>query len=111
MTFGEKIRELRKDRGLTQEQLAARVGKGKSYICNIEKGLRNTKLDCVVPLAEALNVSAGELLDSIDPSNPFMEYIPYLAQASEGDLCSIRKILGMPGVEKKSGQSGEKAIS
>lgn len=112
MTFGQKIKQLRTERGLTQEELAARVGKGKSYICNIEKGFRTTTLDCIPPLAEALNVPIGELMgDDIEPSSPFLEYIPYLAQAEESDLRSIRKILGMPVEEKKNGASVSEAIS
>ena len=111
MTFGQKIKQLRIQRGLTQEELAARVGKGKSYICNIEKGTRKTTLSCVPPLAEALNVPIGELMgDDIEPSSPFLEYIPYLAQAEESDLRSIRKILGMPVEEKKNGVFASEAM-
>lgn len=111
MTFGQKIKQLRTKRGLTQEELAAMVGKGKSYICNIEKGFRTTTLDCIPPLADALGVPVGELLgEDIDPSNPFLEYIPYLAQADEGDLRSIRKILGMPTEEKNTGISAATAM-
>ena len=97
MTFGEKVRFLRKRAGLTQEQLAERCGRGKSYICNIEKGTRMTTLDNVPDLAAALGVSIGELIgNDIDPSNPFIEYLPYLAQADPTTLRNIRAILGMP---------------
>lgn len=98
MTFGEKVKLLRKKKGLTQEQLAERCGRGKSYICNIEKGTRNTTLDNIPALAEALEVSIGELIDpdDIEPSNPFLEFLPYLAQADEVTLNNIRAILGMP---------------
>ena len=98
MTFGEKVRSLRKQAGLTQEQLAERLGRGKSYICNIERGTRKTTLENVPDLAEALGVSIGELVDpdDVEPSNPFLEFIPYLAQADEVTLNNIRAILGMP---------------
>lgn len=103
MKFGEKVKELRIRAGLTQEELAAKIGKVKSYICNIEKGTRTTKLENVPLLAEALNVSISELVGlDIDPSSPFLEYIPFLARAEEGDIRSIRKILGMPIEDKKS---------
>ena len=97
MTFGEKVRSFRKRAGLTQEQLAERCGRGKSYICNIEKGTRMTTLDNVPDLAAALGVSIGELIgNDIDPSNPFIEYLPYLAQTDPTTLRNIRAILGMP---------------
>ena len=98
MTFGEKVKLLRNKKGLTQEQLAERCGRGKSYICNIEKGTRNTTLDNIPALAEALEVSIGELIDpdDIEPSNPFLEYLPYLAQASDETIANIRFMLHMP---------------
>lgn len=98
MTFGEKVRSFRKRAGLTQEQLAERCGRGKSYICNIEKGTRMTTLENVPDLAAALGVSIGELIDpdEVEPSNPYLEFIPYLAQADSITLRNIRAILGMP---------------
>lgn len=98
MKFGEKVKALRKKAGLTQEQLAERCGRGKSYICNIEKGTRTTTLDNVPNLATALGVSIGELIDpdEVEPSSPYLEFIPYLAQADEVTLNNIRAILGMP---------------
>ena len=56
-------------------------------------------------IANELGVSLEYLLTGSDDLGPFNEFIPYLKAASEGDLGSIRKILGMP--EKKAdGNSG-----
>ncbi len=111
MTFGEKVKALRKKAGLTQEQLAERCGRGKSYICNIEKGTRNTTLDNIPTLADALGVSVGELIDpdDLEPSNPYLEFIPYLAQADEVTLNNIRAILGMP--QKNSSSKFTKEVN
>lgn len=96
MTFGQKVKKLRKNLGITQEQLADRVGRGKSYICNIEKGTRTTTLEKLPALAEALEVPISELMgEDIDPSNPFLEYLPYLAQADEKSIDIVRAALGM----------------
>ena len=103
MTFGQKVKTLRKNLGITQEQLAERVGRGKSYICNIERGTRTTKIENLPALADALEVPISELMgEDIDPSNPFLEFLPYLAQASEETIRNIRFMLGMPQDEKKS---------
>ena len=39
MELGGKIRQLRNQKGLTQEELAKRIGANKSYISRIEKGI------------------------------------------------------------------------
>ena len=96
--IGKFLQKLRKQNGLTQEQLAERCGRGKSYICNIEKGMRTTTLDNFPDLAVALGVSISELIDpdEVEPSSPYLEFIPYLAQADPTTLRNIRAILGMP---------------
>jgi transcriptional regulator with XRE-family HTH domain len=38
MTFGERVRELRKEKGLTLRQLAAKVGVGFTYLSRVETG-------------------------------------------------------------------------
>ena len=113
MTFGQKVKALRKNLGITQEQLADRVGRGKSYICNIEKGTRTTTLENLPALAEALEVPISELMgEDIDPSNPFLEYLPYLAQADEKSIDIVRAALGMEPilrVKKSDGVSSAEA--
>ena len=66
MTFGEKIRQLRKEKNLSQRDLATKVGVNFTYISKIE----NEKLDfgdypseeLIRKLAKALRADADELL-------------------------------------------------
>ncbi len=44
--FGERVRKLRLERGLTQEALAARAGLHSTYVGGIERGERNVGLEC-----------------------------------------------------------------
>jgi transcriptional regulator with XRE-family HTH domain len=63
--FGDYIRERRKDLGLSQEQLAARVGGAcsQSDISRIERGLvQLPRMTTLVSLAASLEVSVGDLL-------------------------------------------------
>jgi len=60
--FGERVRELRKERGLSQEGLAHDAGLDRSYVGQIERGERNVTLDNIYRLAGALGVKAGSLL-------------------------------------------------
>lgn len=60
--FGERIRELRHAAGLSQEDLAEASGLHRTYISSLERGQRNVGLDNIHVLAEALGVSASNLL-------------------------------------------------
>lgn len=64
MTTGQKIQALRKGRGLTQEQLAARLGVSRQAVsrCELDETLPDTQN--LLPLKEALGVSIDTLLDS-----------------------------------------------
>ena len=59
--FGRRIRELRHERGLTQEALAERAGMHWTYISAVERGLRNVSLDSIARLAQGLQVSWATL--------------------------------------------------
>lgn len=52
--FGKRVQELRKQRGLTQEDLADLVGVDRSYMGFVERGERNPTLDKLVKIAKAL---------------------------------------------------------
>ena len=61
--FGQRIRTLRKARGLSQEALAELSGLDRTYISGIERGLRNVALRNIEALAQALEVSISELFE------------------------------------------------
>ena len=61
MVFGRRVRELRKGRGFSQEELAHRAGMHYTYVGGIERGERNPALVNIGALAAALGVSLAEL--------------------------------------------------
>ena len=64
MTFGEKVRAARKERGLSQKELAARTGIAVRTIINYESGSRMPKSkDSYVRLAEVLDIDLSSLMD------------------------------------------------
>ncbi len=59
--FGHRVRELRKARGLSQEELAFKVGVHRTYLGGIERGERNPSLKNIDLIAKALEISLAEL--------------------------------------------------
>jgi transcriptional regulator with XRE-family HTH domain len=62
--FGERLRELRTERELSQERLAELAGLDRNYIGQIERAERNVALVNIVRIAKALEVEPGELFGS-----------------------------------------------
>lgn len=64
MTFGEKVRAARKERGLSQKELAKRTGIAVRTIINYESGARMPKSkESYKSLAEVLDVDLASLMD------------------------------------------------
>ena len=61
--FGERVRDLRKERGLSQEELAFKADLHRTYIGMIERAEKNITLVNVEKLANALNVDIKELFN------------------------------------------------
>ncbi len=59
---GQRIKDAREAKNFTQEELAALVNLSSTHVSVIERGLKVTKLDTFVAIANALDVSADELL-------------------------------------------------
>ena len=59
--FGERLRELRTERNLSQERLAELAGLDRNYIGQIERAERNVALVNIVRIAQALEIAPGEL--------------------------------------------------
>jgi transcriptional regulator with XRE-family HTH domain len=62
MTIGERIRSLRKEKGLSQSELASQLDLKQSTIANYEKGLRNPNLELIVQLTKFFGISTDFLL-------------------------------------------------
>lgn len=62
--LGQKIRTLRKTKGLTLEELAKMIGAGKSYLWELEnKGVENPSAERLTKLADILGVTPEFLLN------------------------------------------------
>jgi transcriptional regulator with XRE-family HTH domain len=59
--FGNTLRQLRDERGYSQEELAERAGLHRNYVGGVERGERNVALENIVKLAKALSVPPRDL--------------------------------------------------
>ena len=66
MSVGERIRSIRKERGLTQKELGDRLGLSYQSIAQWENDLRKPKLETTLKIANALGVDASVLEPTFD---------------------------------------------
>lgn len=63
--LGNRIRELRKAKGFSQEEFAHECDLHRTYMGDIERGERNVSLDNIAILANALGITISELFSQI----------------------------------------------
>ena len=63
--IGKKVQELRKQKGLTQEQLSEQVNISPHYLSALERGVYNIKLDLLVDILNTLNCSADDVFQDV----------------------------------------------
>ena len=61
-SFPERLKELRKDKKLSQNALSKRIGISQAAIAKWEKGTRTPSMECIIILTKYFNVTAGYLL-------------------------------------------------
>jgi Predicted transcriptional regulators len=64
--LGSKIRKLRQEKGLSQEEFAHIADIDRSYIGQIERGERNIAFSNILKIAQALGVKISDLTEGID---------------------------------------------
>ncbi|MBB6251465.1 helix-turn-helix domain-containing protein [Nitrospirillum iridis] len=64
--FGKLLRQQRKAKSLTQEELAGRAGMAVPYLSDLERGKWNPSLAVIVDLARGLGIEASDLLVGLE---------------------------------------------
>jgi len=62
--FGNKLRQIRREKGFSQESLGFKAGLHRTYIGAIERGEQSVSVDNVYRLAKALKVKPKDLFES-----------------------------------------------
>lgn len=74
--FGSRVRALREERKVTQDELARRVDLSRTSITNIERGRQRVLLHQMMEIATALDASPGDLVPtpaSLEPEAPLRD--------------------------------------
>lgn len=92
--MGLKIRDLRKARKLTGEQLAEMVGVTKGYISELENGKKTPGAGLVLRLADALKVEVFELYEGTlaeQKAGALRAHMEVMSQLEDADRAAIVK--------------------
>lgn len=63
LAFGLRVKELRLEKGLSQEKLANLAGVDRTYMTQVENGKRNISIENIKKICGALNVSMKNFFD------------------------------------------------
>lgn len=72
-SFGERLKSLRESNGLTQDELAEKVGVTKQAISQYERGVRRPDFDTLSALCDLFNVSTDFLLGKSDYTSRLLD--------------------------------------
>lgn len=64
--IGNVLKLLRKDRGLSQEEIAGRTGLDRTYISMLERNIKQPSITTIFLLAEALDIKPSELVVELE---------------------------------------------
>ena len=73
MAFGERLQELRRARGMTQEDFAAQLKVSRQAVSKWETGTADPSTSNLLALAKLFGISAEELLRSVEQEGPEAE--------------------------------------
>ena len=79
-TVGKRIKEVRKQKGMSQDELAERAELSSQYISQIETGRKKGSLPTYNKLAKALGVSIDELTGSISEGSKVLSDVDLILQ-------------------------------
>jgi transcriptional regulator with XRE-family HTH domain len=65
-TFGQVIKQLRENSGMSQQELADYSEVDRTYISDLERGLYNPSLSTIYKLSEVLKIKPALILDKVD---------------------------------------------
>lgn len=93
LNIGEKVKEVRLDRGLTQEQLAEKADIGAAFVARVEAGQKMLSIPALQRVAAALNISCDYLINGTSITSRMGNLSLLLNDKSDAYLSAIEKIV------------------
>lgn len=87
--FKTRLKQLRKEKGLSQQKLASVLGYGSTAIANYESGRNQPSIPDLITIAKELNTSTDYLIGYTDIQTPFLDNHFQQAQDLVKLYCSI----------------------
>lgn len=91
---GSRIKKARKSKGISQVELADKLGISVSHISNIENGKKNVGLDIFIDITDALDISADWLLNGTSDSSALIpeQAIQLFADCTESEIQTLLNV-------------------
>ena len=100
LPLGERLKQLRRERGWSQADLAAKLGADAGQISRYENGHMTPSAEAVAKLAEVLDVSADYLLISSSPrralrspENALGDHLALVAELGDEEVSVVRNVI------------------
>src|SRR5699024_7661049 len=106
--LGKRIRELRTERQMSQEELSCKAKISPAHVGQMERGLKRTTIDTIAMIASALDVPVANLftMDAVpaDPQNAILEKInaQLIGMGEEEQKDILRMIRIFRGYQRKN---------
>ncbi|MFZ9334351.1 MAG: helix-turn-helix transcriptional regulator [Burkholderiaceae bacterium] len=95
VALGDRVRDLRRRRGITRKSLATAAGVSERHLANLEYGLGNASILVLHQVAQALQAPLAELLGDVTTSNPeWLMLRELLGRCDEPTLRRVRTVVG-----------------
>lgn len=109
---GRKIRQLRRQRKLTQTELAERIGIHQSDLSRMEQGEYKVGLDTLLRILQTFNLSIGEFFEERSEETPLVEKFRTLSPKAQKEVESFIEFKRLQQEEmgdgwSESGEDGE----
>jgi transcriptional regulator with XRE-family HTH domain len=108
--LGERIRDLRKARGWSQERFADVCGVHRTYMGHLERGEKNVSFNTLVRLADALGITLSELLAE-ESSRAVKKRAPRQPALSPDDLGGVVRELNQRRIALEETAGALKALT
>ncbi len=111
--LGQRIRELRSERHMSQEELSFKSGISAAHLGQIERGLKSPTIDTIGKIATALDVPTSTLFSSEFPktlpqNNTVQKIIAQLMSMTEPEQQDVLRIIRIfRGYQRRSGTESE----